>query len=85
MALYLVTLFDHKLLIFKNSPKLTNFGIFNELLSAHNINVALLAILNETFSVIFKHRGEEGCISSIYIPTKLEKEKCSICASLACS
>ena len=53
----LVTLFDRNLQVFKNSPKLTNFGIFKELLSTHNVNVALLAILNETFSVIFKHFG----------------------------
>ena len=38
----LVTLFDRKLQIFKNSPKWTIFGIFK--------------MLNETFSVIFKHR-----------------------------
>ena len=36
----LVTLFDRKLQVFKNSPKLTNFGIFNELLSTQNVNVA---------------------------------------------
>ena len=37
----LVTLFDRKLQIFKNSPKWTIFtGIFNELLSTQNVNVA---------------------------------------------
>ena len=39
----LVTLFDHKLTVFKNSPKLTIFGIFNELLSTQIINVARFA------------------------------------------
>ena len=37
----LVTLFDRKLQVFKNSPKLRIFGIFNELLSTQNVNVAL--------------------------------------------
>ena len=36
----MVTLFDRKLLVFKKSPKLTIFGIFNELLSTQNVNVA---------------------------------------------
>ena len=54
----LVTLFDRKLQVFKNSPKLTIFGIFNEHLSTQSVNVALLAMLNETFSVIFKHCEE---------------------------
>ena len=40
---YLVTLFDRKLQVFKNSPKLTIFGIFNELLSTQNVNVARFA------------------------------------------
>ena len=39
----LVTLFDRKLLVFKNSPKWTIFGIFNELLSTQNVNVARFA------------------------------------------
>ena len=39
----LVTLFDCKLQIFKNSPKLTIFGIFNELMSTENVNVARFA------------------------------------------
>ena len=39
----LVTLFDRKLQVFKNSPKLTIFGIFNELLSTQNVNVARYA------------------------------------------
>ena len=34
---YLVTLFDRKLQVFKNSPKLTIFGIFNELLTTQNV------------------------------------------------
>ena len=41
----LVTLFDRKLQVFKNSPNWTLFDIFNELLS--------LAMLNENFSLIF--------------------------------
>ena len=36
----LVTLFDRKLQLSKNSPKLTTFVIFNELLSTQNVNVA---------------------------------------------
>ena len=36
----LVTLFDRKLKVFKNSPKLT---IFDQLLSTRNVNVALFA------------------------------------------
>ena len=39
----LVTLFDRKLKGFKNSPKLTIFGIFNELLAILNVNVARFA------------------------------------------
>ena len=34
----LVTLFDRKFQVFKNSPKLTIFGLFNELLSTQNVN-----------------------------------------------
>ena len=54
----LVTLFDSKLHVFKNSLKLTIFGILNKLLSTQNVNVASLAMLNETFSVIFKQRDK---------------------------
>ena len=39
----LVTLFDRKLQGFKNSPKLTIFGIFNKLLSLKNVNLARFA------------------------------------------
>ena len=39
----LVTLFDRKIQVFKNSPKLNNFGIFNELLSTQIVNAARLA------------------------------------------
>ena len=39
----LVTLFDRKLQIFKNSPKWTILGIFNKLLSTQNVNVARFA------------------------------------------
>ena len=39
----LVTLFDHKLQVFKNWPKLTIFDIFNELLSAQNVYLARFA------------------------------------------
>ena len=39
----LVTLFDRKLHIFKNSPKWTTFGIFYKLLSTPNVNVARFA------------------------------------------
>ena len=51
----LVTLFVFKLKVFKNSPKLTIFGIFIELLSTQNVNLTSLGMLNETFSVIFNH------------------------------
>ena len=39
----LVTLFDRKLQVFKNSPKWTILGIFNELSSTQNVNVARFA------------------------------------------
>ena len=39
----LVTLFDRKLWVFKTSSKLTIFGIFSELLSTKNVNVARYA------------------------------------------
>ena len=51
----LVSLIDHKLEVFKNSPKWTIFGIFNQLLSTQNVNVARLLAMR-LFSVIFKHR-----------------------------
>ena len=38
-----VTLFDYKLQVFKKSSKWTIFGIFHELLSPQNINVARFA------------------------------------------
>ena len=50
---WLVTLFDRHLQLFKNSPILAIFGIFNDFLWAHNQNVAML---DATFSVIFEHR-----------------------------
>ena len=53
----LVTLFDRKLQIFKNSPKLIIFGIFHELLSTQNVNVAGFARNIECdFSVDFHTR-----------------------------
>ena len=39
----LVTLFDRKLQVFKSSPKWTILGIFNQLLSTQNVNVARFA------------------------------------------
>ena len=39
----LVTLFDRKLQVFKNSQNRTIFGIFDELLSTRNVNVARFA------------------------------------------
>ena len=39
----LVTLFDHKLVVLKNSPNSTIFGIFNELLSTQKVNGARFA------------------------------------------
>ena len=47
---FLVTLFDHKLQVYKNSPNWNIFGIFNELLSTKNVNVARFALqVDETF------------------------------------
>ena len=45
---------------FEKSPKSAFLGIFNELLATQNVNVARFArnvALNETFSMIFKHRA----------------------------
>ena len=39
----LVTLFDCKLQVFKNSPKWTIFGIFNKVLANQNVNVTRIA------------------------------------------
>ena len=39
----LVTLFDRKLQVFKNSPNWVFYGIFNQLLSTQNVNVARFA------------------------------------------
>ena len=39
----LVTLFDRKLQVFKNSAKLTILGGFDELLSTQNVNVGRYA------------------------------------------
>ena len=50
----LVTLFDRKLQLFKNSPKWTLFGTFKQLLSTQNVNIAWLAMLNETFFCDFQ-------------------------------
>ena len=51
----LVTLFDRKLQIFKNSPKWTIFVIFSLHLSIQNVNVARFAHNVEwDFLVIFK-------------------------------
>ena len=52
----LVTLFDHKLQVFKTRQIGLFIGIFNELLSTQNGNVARFA-RNETFSVIFNQCG----------------------------
>ena len=38
------------------------FGVFDELLSTPNVNLASLAMLNETFPVIFKHCVAKLCI-----------------------
>ena len=38
--LCLVTLFNRKIHVFKNSPKLAILGIFNQLLSSQNVNLA---------------------------------------------
>ena len=43
----LVKLFDRKHLVFKNSPKWTIFGIFNQLLSTQNVNVSRFALIVE--------------------------------------
>ena len=56
----LVTLFDRKLQVFKNSPKSTTFGFLNSLLSTQNVNVARFAPNVEwNFFIIFKHRARD--------------------------
>ena len=53
-------LFDRKIQVFQKLAKLTIFGVFYLLLSTQNVNIAHFArnaMLNETFSVIFKHRA----------------------------
>ena len=47
---------------FSETCHLTIFGIFNELLSTQKVNLDSLALLNETFSMIFKHCGFYFCI-----------------------
>ena len=52
----LVTLFDHKIQVFKNSPKSTIFGILKlTFVYSKCKRTSLRSQLNETFSVIFKH------------------------------
>ena len=61
---WLVILFDRKLQVFKNWPKWTFLGIFNLLLSIQNVSIArFVPMLNETFSVIFKHRASGGSVN----------------------
>ena len=43
MLTCLVTLFDRKLQVFKNSPKWTIFGIFVDILSTQNVNITRFA------------------------------------------
>ena len=63
----LVTLFDRKLQIFKNSPKLAIFGIFNELLSTQNVNVARFARnVERDFFCDF----QTPCTASLWLRTK---------------
>ena len=52
----LVTLFDRKLQVFKNSPKLTIFGIFSQRVHSKRKSSSLRLQRWKTFSVIFKHR-----------------------------
>ena len=60
----LVTLFDRKLQVFKNFPKLTILGIFSKLLSTQNVNVARFACNVECdLFVIFKHCGQSQKIT----------------------
>ena len=40
--------------VFKNSPKLATFGIFNELLSAQNVNVARFAPCESILAMLQK-------------------------------
>ena len=57
----LITLFDSKLQVFKNSPKWIIFGIFNELLSTQHVNVARFARNIECdFFCDFQTLCEEG-------------------------
>ena len=69
--------FDRKNKVFKNSLNMTIFGIFSQLLSTQNVNVARFArMLKETFSVIVKHHEvvqtkvesmHHGCTKASYI------------------
>ena len=48
--------------------------IFNQLLSTQDVNLlASLALLNETFSVIFKHRGDHKKVVSIALRRQIKK------------
>ena len=63
---WLVTLalFDLKLQVFQNSPKLTILCIFNQLLSTQNV---IVAMLNATFSVIFQQCAIGWVINNHYV------------------
>ena len=53
--------------VYKNSPKLTILGFFNELLSTQNVNVARFARNVEwDFSMIFKHRANVDMLKVIW-------------------
>ena len=71
----LVTLFDHKLQVLKNSPKWTIFCIFNELLSTQNVNVARFARNVEwyflLFSFYFRHDLESTTDRTLAVVTSL--------------
>ena len=63
LSIFTYCAFVGKAQVFKNSPILAIFGIFNELLSILNVIVARFAhnVECDFFSVIFKHReGNEA-------------------------
>ena len=60
----LAIVFDRKLQIFKNSPKWTIIGIFNQLSSIQNVSIA--RNVEWDFSVIFKHREVQFCLLQLH-------------------
>ena len=72
----LVTLFDRKFQVFKKSPKLTIFGIFNELLSTQNVNVARFA---RNVEWDFFGNFQILCASGVIVERKSNSKSCFLC------